>query len=346
MIAYKDLSEKARSGFTDWGELGDIYTKEYDDMILFNYTHAAQWNARWNEYERVCRGLVLDANTGEIMALPFERFFNWGERGLNSRSHIVDVTEKLDGSLIIAFVDNTGSWRCVTRGSFISDQALFATDYLNTLHPDIDAPDNTTLLFEVIYPDNRIVIDYGPREDLVLIGARSNITLEDHHWFPYLSKIASANDFSTPRYYAFNSWRAIMDARDKLDITHEGFVAHFADGSRFKFKGDAYMQMHKLISSISFKNTLEAIKTNTYHSLIERLPDEFMAEVQGYHNDIMREVITVELGTEYVFSQRPKSDDRKDFAVWVMKNHKDDAPYLFAMYDGKDMTQLIYKLEF
>ncbi len=316
-----------------------------DPFTLYNYTNKTVYEDMWTEETMTCRGLIIE-DGGRIAALPFRRFFNWNQGGRNTRSHIVDVTEKLDGSLVIAFIDNSRSWRCVTCGSFISDQALFATDYLNTLHPNIDAPDNTTLLFEVIYPDNRIVIDYGRREDLVLIGARNNITLADHHWFPHLSKIASANDFSTPQYYAFNSWRSIMDARDKLDITREGFVAHFADGLRFKFKGDAYTQMHKLISTISFKNTLEAIKTGTYHSLIEQLPDEFMAEVQSYHNEIVREVITVQLGMEYAFSQRPKSDNRKDFALWVMQNHKSDSSYLFAMYDKKDITPLIYKREF
>ena len=345
MNVYQDLSEKVRSGFVSWCKLGDIYTKEYGDMILFNYTNQALWNASWNEYERVCRGLVLNANTGEILALPFVKFFNWNEGGRNTRSHIVDVTEKLDGSLVIAFIDNTGSWHCVTRGSFISNQALFATDYLNTLHPDIDVPDNTTLLFEVIYPDNRIVIDYGRREDLVLIGARNNITLEDHHWFPYLSKIASANDFSTPQYYTFNSWRSIMDARDKLDITHEGFVAHFADGLRFKFKGDAYTQMHKLISTISFKNTLRAMQENTFEDLIKRIPDEFMEEVYTYEEEILCVMEVVRARVEDEFHARPWSS-RKNFALWVMQNHKSDAPYLFAMYDKKDITPLIYKLEF
>jgi len=346
MNVYQDLSEKARSGFGYWSELGDIYAKEYNDMILFNYTNQAQWNARWNKYECVCRGLVLNNLTGEVLALPFAKFFNWNEGGRNTHSHLVDVTEKLDGSLIIAFIDSAGSWRCVTRGSFVSEQALFAIDYLNTLHPHIVAPDNTTLLFEAIYPDNRIVIDYESREDLVLIGARNNLTLEDYYWFPDLYTIANANDFSTPQYYTFNSWRSIMDARDTLDITHEGFVAHFADGSRFKFKGDAYMHMHKLISQISFKNTLEAVKTGSYHSLIQRLPDEFMAEVQGYHTEIRNTVFNKERELSALFDAKPRDCTRKDFALWVTHNHKDDAPYLFAMYDGKDIISLIYKLEF
>ena len=46
-----------------------------------------------------------------------------------------------------------------------------------------------------------------------------------------------------------------------------------------------------------------------------------------------------------LFAQAPK-ESRKEFALWVTKNHKDKSSYLFAMMDGKDILPIIYRLEF
>ena len=51
------------------------------ELAIFNYTKAAQFAERWNFFERVSRGLILNAVTGEVVARSFDKFFNWGEGG-------------------------------------------------------------------------------------------------------------------------------------------------------------------------------------------------------------------------------------------------------------------------
>ncbi|MET9842806.1 hypothetical protein ABZZ01_34320, partial [Streptomyces virginiae] len=63
-----------------------------------------------------------------------------------------------------------GRWRVASKGSFISAQAVWAQRRLDgadtaALHP------GTTYLAEILYPQNRIVVDYGDRRDLVLLAA-------------------------------------------------------------------------------------------------------------------------------------------------------------------------------
>ena len=146
----KDIQQFVRDGKTDFEKYGHVKVVEKDDLILLNYTNKAVFKNEWNYLERVSRGLILDRGTGEIVARPFDRFFNWGERDRTSDGHIVTVTEKVDGSLGILF-HHKGKYRIATRGSFDSEQAYWATEYFNS-HPFPHVPDNLTILFEIIYP--------------------------------------------------------------------------------------------------------------------------------------------------------------------------------------------------
>ncbi|HRF99146.1 MAG TPA: hypothetical protein PLZ51_28235, partial [Aggregatilineales bacterium] len=74
---------------------------------------------------------------------------------------------KMDGSLGILYRWQ-GAYYIATRGNFDSDQAIWATIFLRTHYDLHNLADEYTLLFEIIYPDNRIVVNYGQRQDLVL----------------------------------------------------------------------------------------------------------------------------------------------------------------------------------
>jgi hypothetical protein len=64
-----------------------------------------------------CRGMVLREGTWDLLAYPFDRFFNYGQpeaEGLNLETSAFQ--EKLDGTLIIAYWDDRDSrWHTATR---------------------------------------------------------------------------------------------------------------------------------------------------------------------------------------------------------------------------------------
>src|SRR6476469_704564 len=114
---------------------------------ILNYTLQCQYTWHWTDLTVKCRGLVYNTETLEVVARPFEKFFNWDQgRGSELWHNPMPPTgpvvrmEKMDGSLgILCFDENsvsngvpTDEW-IATRGSFHSEQAEWATEfYVNT----------------------------------------------------------------------------------------------------------------------------------------------------------------------------------------------------------------------
>ena len=338
---YNELSNLVKSGFSDWQSLGEVAVKEKDELLLFNYTIQAEINGNWTWLEQISRGLIVNATTGEIVARPFQKFFNWMQQGRCTNAHLLEVTEKMDGSLGIGYFHN-GEWKIATRGSFDGKQAQWATKFGHEFNALDGWPMNLTPLFEIVYPENRIVVDYGQREELVLIGAIDRFTGEDMLFYPVLYNLAQQFGFSLPTFYSFNSWKAIMDARDNLGWNEEGFVGRFADGSRFKFKGNKYLEAHKLMNNLSFKNVLQAVRDGTLNEMLGSVPDEFLSRIKTIENQIYDMYDAIEYEIIRAYTYRPHNCTRKEYAQWVNTEHRDTARYLFALLDGKEIDNMIY----
>jgi RNA ligase len=63
-----------------------------------------------------------------------------------------------------------GEWIMATRGSFTSPQAIKGKEILDNKYDVSSLSKKRTYLFEIIYPENRIVVNYGNEEKLVLLG--------------------------------------------------------------------------------------------------------------------------------------------------------------------------------
>lgn len=309
-------------------------------MALYNYAPKTQYEGFWCRETMMCRGLIL-GDDGEVIALPFGKFFNWGEGGRTSDCALREITEKLDGSLGILY--RKDGYHIATRGAFDSDQAKWATHALGRF--DLrHLPEELTLLFEIIYPDNRVVVDYGPREDLVLIGVRNRLTGWDG-FYPDLVGLAEEYGFSVPGLTELSGVEATIEAAKTLELSEEGWVLRFSDGTRFKVKGDAYREVHRFLNHASFRHVLEAVRDGCWKDYVEYIPDEFLDEVRRWEREIQQRVCEVESRVGVAFDAAPK-DTRKAFALWVREQHPQEAAYLFAKLDSKKIRPLIYKLAF
>lgn len=343
ITSIEDLQALVRSGVIDFTPYGEVNTTVKGELILFNYKEAAQWSNRWNFLERVSRGLILNRATGEVVARPFDKFKNYGEALPDPEAKLVEITTKMDGSLIIAFRQN-GKMLAATRGSFDSEQAQWATERLQ-VYDLSDLPDNLTLLFEAIYPGNRIVVDYGRLDELVLLGARDRFTGEELS-YRECETIAEHYGFTQVMTHTFDSIESILAAAVALDANQEGWVLRYSDNSRFKVKGDAYKLAHKMLTGISFKWVLEAVATGVYEQAIETVPDEFLTTIKGYKAEIDGTVHATQLQIHEAWLDGFMLTERKEFAQWVMKEHRELSTYLFACYDKKPVKPLIYKHAF
>lgn len=316
---------------------------EFDIWIL-NYSPKVQSKSFWDEYTLSCRGLVVDGN-GTILARPFRKFKNLEEHDPSEidMSQAYEVYEKMDGSLIILFYyEPRMEWIIASRGSFISEQVLEAKkmfdytvlDKLNT---------NFTYLFEVIYPENRIVVDYGNKRELVL-----------------LAKINTETGEECPHDYIVNKYSKYFSIVKKFDVkindlnelkkleedNKEGFVVKFENGFRVKVKFKEYVRLHGILTNVSNITVWEHLMNNyDFDALLDRVPDEFydwlkrvVNNLESAFNDIERKALK-EFMRIYHINQ---INDRKVFALEAVKSEY--RSILFKMYDRKPYDELIWKM--
>ena len=350
----EDIGRLVRAGFTAWGELGDVRASRDGDLLMFSYTPRAQYTARWNAFERLSRGLILHTPSGQVVARPFDKFFNWGEGGRTSDAPITSVMEKVDGSLIIIF-HHDGRWRAATRGAFHSDQAQWAQRRLDALPALAEVPPHWTLLAEAVYPENRIVVDYGGRDQLPLLAMRDRRT-GDYADLPHLRRTAAALGLPVPATFDhLDTLDGIHDALRGLSANEEGFVALFADGQRFKFKSSAYLELHKLVFGLSFRAAVEAVRDGQVAAIQAIVPEELRAEFDGWVAAVEGRLAEERAALAAAMAQATaaglldaagRAPDRKAFAQWAAARHPERRVLLFAALDGKELTPILFRVAF
>lgn len=253
------------------------------DLWIYNYGPKAQYERNWNAATLAARGLILDG-AGNVVARPFPKFFNMAE---HSRSDITFskpfvITDKMDGSLGISYRLPTGYPAIATRGSFSSEQAKWATEHLYESYPEFVAEykeinDPTTWLFEIIYPENRIVVDYGGMADLVLLAVIDLETGRDADdrkaWWP--GQVVKTYDVSCkPR-------DVVEQLKPTDDGNTEGYVLRFdwpkvGPQARVKVKLEEYCRLHRILTGVSNLSIWEYLKDGKdMNELLDKVPDEF-----------------------------------------------------------------------
>lgn len=342
----QDISDLLVSGFTNWGEYGAVYVKHQDSLSLFGYATKAQYEGRWNFFERVSCGLILNNKTGEVVARGFDKFFNWLEKDTTS-SDIRRVYDKVDGSMILVYV-HEGKIRCATRGSLDSKQSRWAMEIIDRDFNPMQKQEilrmgtRYTFLFELIHPQDRKVVDYDGESKLILLAMRHKETGEYLEYDTLV--LAEVYGFDVVKTVNVDSVEELIEMTKDLKGA-EGYVAEFHDNSRFKFKSLEYLRLHKFISDLSPKRVLDAMIADDLPAFLDAVPDEFIDEVTGWIG-----AINWRLANEMVVARNSygaiASPDRKGFALGVQECPKWMRPMLFAMYDGAsedDVRMMILK---
>lgn len=229
-------------------------------LSILNYTELAVYGRAWTDVTRACRGLVVERATGRVVARPWPKFFNHGERageGLDLTAP-VEVTDKLDGSLGILHVGLDGRPAVATRGSFTSEQAVHATALYRERYDGAWRPaDGVTHLFEIVYPGNRIVVDYGDQDDLVLLGGvriATGALLGPR-------EIVDADGWPGPVAHTFGH-RTLAEALAAAPRPNsEGLVVRYLAGEHadtmVKIKQADYVTLHRLVTGMTARRLWE-----------------------------------------------------------------------------------------
>jgi RNA ligase len=301
-----------------YGKLVAVQEHPAGGLAILNYTRECQYAGHWDPVTLACRGLIVDTRTWRVAARPFPKFFNVNERPETQLDALpgepFTAFEKLDGSLAILYRGPDGP-ALASRGSFTSEQAVRGTHLLRRLSALDELPANLTLLFEVIYPENKSVIRY-PYEGLVLLAG---IHTDTGHELAWAEVRAWAHKLGCrlPRVYPFDNLAQAMESRARLPSDVEGFVLRFRSGLRVKLKGDAYLTLHRLVWGLSEKRVLEALVQGDYKNLLREVPEEFRGEVEKMAARFHERAAGVRAEAEGWFARAPRDGDRKTFALWV-----------------------------
>lgn len=344
-------------------------------LSIYTYTRTAQYERAWTPVTTRCRGLIADDETGEIVAWPFPKFFNVGEHATDQPyapplpDEPFEVYDKVDGSLGIVF-HYDGQWRAASKGSFASEQAAWAQAWLDT-HNTGSLKPGTTYLAEIIYPDNRIVVNYGDREDLVLLGAYDEDGRElrlDHaagDWGDIGSVVRTWPALPLTNLLKLTEANTRPDGKQVSGTAAEGYVLRFASGVRAKAKLAEYVRLHKVLTGISERDIWRYAGMQRFSgqppklvakalgcapaevaalaggkgpldALLEQVPDEFDAWVRGILARLDTEASDLGARIDAVYDALAHlGADRGEFARAAQSHDSGVRAALFLRFDGR-----------
>jgi RNA ligase len=307
-------------------------------LSIYNYSRSCQYDRLWDDITLNCRGLVLDTD-GNVVAKPFPKFFNYEEHTADEiPNEYFDVYEKMDGSLGICF-HHAGEWHMATRGSFTSEQAVKGKEMLDKLNTKFGLIPGYTYLFEIIYPENRIVVDYGGVEKLVVLSCYNNETGKEGNIYEMVNEGFEV----VTKYNTFGE--GFDELKREISNSKEGYVIRFRNGMRMKIKGDEYVRLHRILTNFSTTDIWELMRTKgNMDEFLERVPDEFdnwvrmiMMELEaGFENIKFRSSI------DFEYYKGESNGDKKEFALAIKDNEY--RSILFSMWDGKSHEDTIWKI--
>ena len=307
-------------------------------LLIWNYTPQAQFERLWTREVLMSRGLITKPD-GRIVARPFAKFFNFEEHHGPLPTGPYEVWEKLDGSLGILYRDDLGELQMATRGSFHSDQALRASEMLRRPEFSIHLAglaEDFTHLFEIVYPENRIVVDYGRAERLVYLGAVNT----EQGWDvpPDASAWPDVPEF----FSTLPSTESPLNLKLLEAPNKEGFVLRFTgNGLRLKLKFDEYVRLHKAVTDLTTRTIWEIIRYEGEEAVaraMDNTPDEYyewakmvVTRLTGWYNE------TLEAGRSDLRRglEAVGHGDRGGLVKWL-KTHASEFDLAMGMLDGKD----------
>lgn len=313
--------------YIEKGYISERPHPEDNNIRIFNYTQTCQFDKAWDDVTKNCRGLVMNIATGEILYKPFGKMFNYSEYLSNNWEVPQEeplITEKLDGSLGILCNVNGKPW-IATRGSFESEQAKWATNYYRK-HINKLPPEGETMLFEIIYPQNRIVVEYdfSGLVFIVSLNTKTGEVVPREGLFPReLRKVANTD----------------LNALASMDTEGaEGFVVFFPKANlRMKIKFPEYVRIHKLVTGVSEIAIWEHLRAgNKLDDLVKKVPDEFFNWVRSVQNNLNSEFNHRWNTVNFALNMMYGYPDRKSRALYIMAEHKEVAGSIFSMLDGQE----------
>jgi DNA-directed RNA polymerase subunit N (RpoN/RPB10) len=338
------LQEKLRNGELTLDSISKTYDigvkrhPKYENLVMFKY---GIFSPMTEQFVRECRGIILDEkNNWNIVNRTFDKFFNLHEgHAAQLDWETVRAFEKLDGSLCqLFFHDN--EWHFASSGSpdaggeahgagFTFNELMRQTFELNGYKYPPDEYITYSFAFELITKWNKIVVQYGDQQRLVLTGVRDNSTGKE-----YPIESFSHLGYELVKTFDLRTKEQVLEYVEKMNgIEGEGFVLCDANFNRVKVKAPHYVALHQLRGEyFNEKRALEIVMKGEIEEVVSYFP-EFKKEIEEVKSkyDLLKEDIVGR------YEANKMLVTQKDFAMAV-KDFKFSS-ILFAMRKGKTLEE-------
>lgn len=324
-----------KAAFDEYVKKGLIRSQTYKDMTIYQYTEFTQFESLWNNYTLNARGIVFD-NDGVLVQRCIPKFFNYDEpdgikvEKIMLKEQIGVVQEKLDGSLIKITKDQKHGLVITSKASFESDQARMAKEIVD--ENSYDFKEGWTYHFELIHPDNQIVLNYGDEKKLVLLAIIDNKTGKDINIYSHELR------FEKPQLYELGVLPNV-NVLNK-DGLHEGVVVNYGS-YRLKYKTDEYIRLHRIVTEFTPKRVWEALSSGQRINRMN-IPEEFIKwlddtekELLQKHDELFNKINQAIADTASMTNKEIALSD--DEAIKEMRE------YIFAVRSKKDVEAKIWK---
>lgn len=330
--------------------------KRFPNLVHFKYSQID--SPMSEQIVRECRGIILDeAEDWAVVSRAFDKFFNYGEGHAASIDwSTASVQEKCDGSLCVVY-PYAGEWHVATTGTPdgggpVNDSGrTFAEYFWNTMElygnpfSRMYAEDyeGSSFIFELMGPDNRVVIPHEEPE-LVILGGRGwtgeirPIDVMDR-LERYVPGGGCYRDLQIVRDYPLQSFADITASFASMSpLSQEGYVVCDAKFNRVKVKHPGYVALHHAKSGLSEKAFIEICRRGETCEVLAAFPEfkPMMDRIQGQIDEYVASL-------ESDYARIKHIEVQKDFALEAVKTRNPAA--LFQVRSGKSPSIREYVAE-
>lgn len=313
-------------------------------------------DAIWNENNLFYRSLITDKE-GKVLSCGFFKFFNHLEQPecYPNPEYFNDwkCEEKKDGSLVICdFVNGQFSMR--TRGtvSYATQENAKDFELLPQKYPKVveflKENSHLSLLFEIVTPNNVIVI--RPKDlEFYLLGAIDKNTMTVVSSGDLTEVWRKIGPIPTPKTYTFNDIRDLSKISEHIKNWkgEEGIVISYNNGqNRIKLKTLWYLFCHRVKSQLSSTKKLIDFyiekEMPSHEEFYEIIETEFDYEIALQLKEELEKICEAgEKAKKYidyileVVHDIRKVETRKEQALMIKRNFKENSSFVFSVLDGK-----------
>lgn len=306
-----------------------------------------------NHIVQECRGLIIKPDVFQLTSNPpiqqykiasmrFTKFFNYGQKEAAKLEFPCEASEKIDGSLIGVWYDETG-WHVSTSGNVDASDApvnignyqsyrdIFNLAWDDTFFDKLNK--DCTYMFELVSPYTRLIVPYKETK-LYLLSIRNNVTLEefDRVNISLIAELLFGDKITSPKSFMCNNIAEVQSAVEKLtedSENFEGFVLCDKHFNRIKLKSSTYANLFFIKGEgiFSDKKILKLI--------LDEQDDDILGHFPEYTDDFNKirrglSLFITHLKNILKDGEQNYHCDKKEFAQWAKQYQYSDI--LFKAY--------------